>query len=124
MTLKDAADLATSLTLIVAAITFIYTIWERNSRERRLEIQDWQKVIVYGLIEEGATIFDDIKLRYVVAFQVSDLKVPKKDIQNESLRLVLISMVESRLVSISDDGRYLVNRVSQPKTCFGKARLR
>ena len=113
MTLKAVADLATSLTLIVAAITFVYTVLERNARERRQEIQDWQQVVVYGLIEQGHTTFDAIKTRYVVeAQQFPNGKIPKKDIQDGALKRLLLSMIEARLISVAEDGRYVVNRVS------------
>ncbi len=72
MTLKDIADLATSLTLVVAAVTFVYALVERNSRERRQEIRNWQRVIIYDLIKGGVRKFDDIRVRYVVAAQQFD----------------------------------------------------
>jgi len=124
MTLKDAADLATSLTLIVAALTFVYTILERNLRERRRELEDWQRVVIYDLIETGAIQFDEIRTRYVVAAQqFSGFRIPRKDIQDGALKRLLLSMVEARLVSITDDDTYVVNRVSQSDDQFKRAAI-
>jgi hypothetical protein len=81
--IKDIADVATSLTLVVTALAFVYTLWEHNSRESRREIQEWQKVVVYGIIENGTTVFDEIIVRYVVAAQqFSDLSIPSDTIQD------------------------------------------
>lgn len=124
MALKDVADLATSLTLIVAALTFVYTIWERNSRERRRELEDWQRVLIYDLIETGAIEFDEIRTRYVVAAQqFSGFRIPRKAIQDGALKRLLLSMVEARLISITDADTYAVNRVSQSEDQFKRAAI-
>jgi hypothetical protein len=124
VTLKDFADLATSLTLIVAALTFVYTLLERNSRERRKELQDWQKVVVYQIVDEGTGDFDQIRVHYVIAAQqFPDFKIPKKDIQDGALRLLLLSLMESRLISITEDGQYIVNRVSLAENIMRSAAI-
>ena len=45
---------------------------------------------------------------------MSDLKVPKADIQDGALKVVLISLLESNLISLTTDGQYLLNVVEPP----------
>lgn len=110
MSFKDIAEIATSLSLIVASLTLIFTFIERSSRERRREISDWQRIVVYETIAEGASTFSEIKTSYVVAAQ-QYARLPKTDIQDSSLRLALMSLAEARLISVTDHKTYVANRV-------------
>ena len=114
MTLKDFADLATALTLIVAAVTFILAVIEHRQREREKRTQNWQKVVVYKIIEDGASDFDQIKVLYVTAAQqLLHFKLAKEEIQDDALRLALMTLVQEHLISKSSDtGGYLINAVS------------
>lgn len=57
---------------------------------------------MYRLIEEGATSFDEIRTGYVVAAQqFSDVRIPKKDIQDGALKRLLLSMIEARIIASS-----------------------
>jgi hypothetical protein len=114
MTLKDAADLATALTLIVATITFVLAVVEHRQRERDRRVQNWQKVVVYKIIQDGTTDFDEIKLRYVAeAQQLLDFELAKEAIQDSALQLALISLISDHLISRSlETGGYVLNVVS------------
>jgi hypothetical protein len=52
-----AAEWATTLSFPVAALTFFLTAITRFKNERRLKIIQWQRVVVYGIVEQfGQTI--------------------------------------------------------------------
>ena len=114
MTLKDTADLATALTLVVATVTFVLALIEHRQRERDKRIQNWQKVVVYKLIEDGASEFNEIKVLYVTeARQFSEFNLPQQEIQDSALRLALMSLLSERLISKSaETGGFLINVVS------------
>ena len=118
MTLKDMADLATALALIIATATFVLAVLERKQREREKRIQHWQRVVVYKIIEDGGpdgpADFDWIKIQYVTeAIQVADsFKLPTKEIQDSALKLALMSLISDHLISKTNDGQYAINVVS------------
>lgn len=119
MQLKDFADLATALSLVVGALTFVFAFVDKAGRDRRTELLSWQRVIVYKIIEEGGAEFEDIKIRYVIAAQqFADFKIPKKEIQDGALKLVLLSLMEARLISRTDEGTFVVNVVSLHENMF------
>jgi hypothetical protein len=116
VTLKDAADLATALTLIVATVTFVLALSEHRKREQEKRVQNWQRVVVYKIINDGVADFDQIKIRYVTeAQQISTFKLPKEEIQDDALQLALMTLISDHLISKSADAdsAYLVNAASQ-----------
>jgi hypothetical protein len=113
MQLKDFADLASSLSVVVAALAFVLALIERTTRERKSQLLGWQRVVVYRLVEDGISEFEQIKLHYVVAAQqYPDFKIPTRDIQDGALKLVILSLIEARLISRTDEGDYVVNVIS------------
>jgi len=120
MTLKDAADLATAMTLIVATVTFVLAFAEHRERERQklaLEtqklVQNWQRVVVYRIIEQGHVDFDLIKMRYLgEAQQLFTFDLPNSEIQDDALQLALLTLIKERLISKTTDGGYVINAVS------------
>ena len=112
MNLKEIADLATALSLVVASITLIYTLLDRNIRERRSEIEKWQRVVIFKQIDGFARSFDDIKRGYIDAAMQSIFPIPKSAIQDRELLLALLSLVEARLIAVREDGKYAAIRVS------------
>jgi hypothetical protein len=113
MTLKEIAELATGLSLIVASITLIYTLIDRNLRERRSEIQKWQRLVIFRQIDGFAKDFNTIKRDYINAAVQSVLPIPKSVIQDDELQLALLSLVEAKLVAIRADGTYVAIRMSE-----------
>ena len=112
MGLQEIAWTASALSLLVATATFVANAIERTGRERREEVLRWQKTIVYSIIQDGITDFTEIKLRYLAAAQqVSDLRVPKAEIQDGALKLVLMQLLEAKLISITAEHSYLLNVV-------------
>ena len=104
MTLQEIAWTAGALSLVISTATFVFNVVDRVIKERRDELLKWQRAIVYSIIQDGAITFEDIKLRYLAAAQqISDIKVPKKEIQDSALKLVLLSLVEGKLVSVTSD---------------------
>ncbi len=115
MTLQEIAWTAGALSLVISTATFVFNVVDRVIKERRDELLKWQRAIVYSIIQDGAITFEDIKLRYLAAAQqISDIKVPKKEIQDSALKLVLLSLVEGKLVSVTPDWEYLVNVTERP----------
>ena len=120
LTLKDAADLATTLTLIVATVTFVLAVLEHKQREReklkvarQRQIQDWQQVVVYRIIEQGDTYFETIKLQYLAqAQQLSSFDLPVEEIQDDALQLALMTLIKDRLVSKTTEGGFAINAIS------------
>jgi len=120
MNLKDTADLATALTLIVATVTFVLAVLEHKQREReklrlqhQRQIQNWQQVVVYRIIEEGETYFETIKLQYLAqAQQLSSFHLPVEEIQDDALHLALMTLIKDRLISKTTEGGFAINAVS------------
>lgn len=122
MSLKDIVEV---VSVVIAAITFVFSLLERNAREKRKEIADWQRLAVYESIRAGSTTFETIKLNYVVAAQqYPGIDIPKKDIQDGALRLALLSLIEAKLISLSVDGRYLLNVVSTDEEEYKKVLIK
>ena len=113
--LHQLAELGEASALVAAAVALIglwLTIKEGQVRNRQDEILKWQKLVVYELIRNGTVSFDDIKIRYVVeAQQYGDVPIPRKEITDSSLKLVLLSLIELHLISLTLAGTYAINVV-------------
>ena len=117
MGLKEFAELGEALSMVVAALALCFAVYERRTREKDRRILEWQRVVVYGLIDSGATTFNDLKVRYVTAAsQFQDVEIPKGNIQDSALRLVLLALIRDRLVSQSSPDNFIVNTVSLEET--------
>jgi hypothetical protein len=124
MPLGDIANLATALSLVVATLAFLLSVIDRNSRERSADVLKWQRVVVYQLIESGNTAFSDIKVHYLAAAQqLTNVRLPKREIQDGALQLILLSLMEARLVSKTDQGTFAVNVVSTQENMVRDAAL-
>jgi hypothetical protein len=110
--LQQIAWVAAAISMVVGASTFVITMIDRARRERRDELLKWQRMVVYSLVQQGYTEFDDIKVQYITAAQqITGVDVPKKEIQDAALRLVLLSLLEGKLLSLTVDQRYVLNVV-------------
>jgi hypothetical protein len=57
---------ALALSAVVAALSFVYSVLTRHKTEREAELRDWQRVVIYTLIEEAAPIaFIGLKSMYL-----------------------------------------------------------
>ena len=100
---------------MVAAITLVTNVIDRIKRANADQVIKWQRTIIYSLIRNGYTQFDEIKLHYLAAAQqVDDLRVPKSEIQDGALNLILLSLQEAGLISITPEGDYLLNVAEPP----------
>jgi len=115
MTLQEISWVASALSLIVATIALITSVVDRIKRANAEDVLKWQRTIVYSIIRDGFTRFDDIKLHYLAAAQqIEGIHVPKSEIQDGALNLVLLSLQEASLISLTPDDQYLRNVVEPP----------
>ena len=82
----------------------------RRKTEREAELRDWQRVVIYTLIEEAAPIaFKDLKSRYLRrAQELLSRKVPRKVIQDDSLKRILLDLQKDGVVMRRTDLTYQV----------------
>jgi hypothetical protein len=61
---------------VVAAAAFIFSVWTRRASERQAQLQRWQRVVIYSLIDELKTAsFKQLKDAYLQKAQ--QLLTPK-----------------------------------------------
>jgi hypothetical protein len=112
MSLKDIADLAVALTFVVAAVTFILTVLDKHQRLRKVELQNWQRLVVHEVCKKPVN-FEQIKRAYLDAVvQFQEFKIPKKEIQDGALKLALFSLRASGLISLDTQDQYFQKRQS------------
>ncbi len=120
MTLQEISWVASALSLIVATLALIAGVRDRIKRANADDLLKWQRTIVYSIIRDGVTQFDEIKLLYLAAAQqIEGIQIPKSEIQDGALNLVLLSLQEASLISITADATYLLN-VAEPPNEFKK----
>jgi hypothetical protein len=95
---------------VVAVFTFIFSVRMRYRAERESTLRDWQRVVIYSLIEESVALsFDDLKSRYLQkAGQLLTHNVPKKDIQDDALKRILLDLQKDNLVIRHQDRTYQI----------------
>jgi hypothetical protein len=99
-----------ALSAVVAALSFVYSIWIRRKTDRQAELLNWQRVVIYSLIEEAEPIsFDDLKSRYLrKAKELLSHKVPAKVIQDDSLKRILLDLQKDGVVMRRTDLSYQI----------------
>jgi hypothetical protein len=99
-----------AVSVIVAASAFVFSIWTKRKADRDVELRNWQRVVIYSLIEETASIsFEDLKSKYLQrAQQLLSHKVPKKEIQDDALRRILLDLQKDGVVIRLEDLNYKV----------------
>jgi hypothetical protein len=111
--------LAGALSLIVAAATFLFSFGLERKRRLTQDVTNWQRVVVYQSIAKGKTEFEEIKGAYLQEAQtVAGLELAKEQIQDPALRLVLMSLIESKLISVAEGDRYVLNIVSDLENAY------
>ena len=102
----------TEISAAVAALTLlvgVYKAWRRFDADR---LRDWQKVVVYNIIEKSfpqPVDFDQIRSRYLETVQAfGEFSIPRKNIRDSALVRVLLDLLESGVVARIGDGRYTI----------------
>ena len=99
---------AVTASAVVATTSFVYSVVVRRRGERANELRDWQRVVIYTLIEEAASItFDDLKSRYLQkAKAMLSRHVPNRVIQDDSLKRILLDLQSEGVVIRGADLAY------------------
>lgn len=98
----------TAGSVFFAAAALAFAIYQHDQKETSEEISRWQRVLIYKIISHttGAT-FSAIKVLYVTeAAQLQAFKLPKKEIQDDALRLNLLELQKDRVVVLGPNGIY------------------
>jgi hypothetical protein len=90
---------------VIAASAFVFSVLTRRKADGEAELRNWQRVVIYSLIEQASPIlFDDLKSRYLQkAQQMLFHRVPKKEIQDASLRRILLDLQKDGVIIRKDD---------------------
>jgi hypothetical protein len=112
-TIKSISEVAASLSLIVAVITFLYSVYQTKKKKTEETIENWQRVAIYKAIADGNAAeghpvsFEQLKRSYYdAAFGYLDVDIPKEKIQDSSLLLGLMSLIQGNLIELLEDGKY------------------
>jgi hypothetical protein len=91
---------AVSASAVVATASFVYSVITRRRTQRASELRDWQRVVIYSLIEEASPVrFEELKMRYLQkAKAMLSRRVPNKVIQDDSLKRILLDLQSEGLV--------------------------
>ena len=99
---------AVASSAVVAAASFVYSVVTRRRSERGTELRNWQRVVIYTLIEESSPItFEELKARYLTkAKAMLSRHVPNTVIKEDSLRRILLDLQADGLVIRTADLAY------------------
>lgn len=91
---------AAAISAVVACVAFVVSIikyWDDVNKEK---VEDWQKVAVYEyILDKGNSHFRDIKVGYITeAQQIDAFSIPTHEIQDESLRKILMDLQANNLI--------------------------
>src|SRR5438045_8057389 len=102
---QTTGELAKAVSAAIATLAFVWSLilWRRGERAKR--ILSWQQVIVLQIIQKKKSSFKEIKAEYLRSYQqLKDINVPKKNIQDSALMMVLMGLLEKKLIVVSWDG--------------------
>lgn len=99
-----------ALSAVVGALSFVYTVWSKRKTDGESELLDWQRVVIYSLIEDSAPIdFDDLKSRYKrKAKEMLSGRLPAKVIRDDSLKRILLDLQKDGVVMRRTDLSYQI----------------
>lgn len=104
--LQAIANLAASVSAMLAILALGWTIYESNKRDSEEQTRNWQKPIVYSIIrDKGGSTFTEIKNSYIQAATQKGLS--QEAIQDSELNRVLLSLMEGHVIALSPTGRYI-----------------
>jgi hypothetical protein len=100
------------LGVVVAAVGVWITIEDLNKKEATKAIDEWQRSVVYDLIEKNPGIrFPNLSVRYVTEAQKLPNQIPRKQIDDEHLRLALLGLIQGNaIVVVGDTHGYFVKK--------------
>jgi hypothetical protein len=104
----DITTVAVTSSAVIAATSFVYSVVVRRRAAREIEIRNWQRVVIYTLIEESSPIsFQELKARYLEkAKSMLSRQVPNTVIKEDSLRRILLDLQADGLVIRGSDLAY------------------
>ena len=110
MTLSEISQIAGAVSLLVAAATFFVVQIGRTRRARQEQLQKWQKVVVFRLIVDGESDFNRLRLSYLASVLKFEQKLPKSDLQDATLQLLLMQLLADKLVMLTETNEYVARR--------------
>lgn len=108
---------AGALSALIAAIALAISLAKYWSDTEASKIGKWQEVAVYEyILENPLKTFREIKIGYIVeAQQITSFSLPKEEIQDDSLRKILLKLQADGLIRLRDTLQYeVVLAVYQP----------
>ncbi len=112
-TVQIIAHIAISISAIIAMLTYISNSIRNRKLERRKKIEEWQRIVVYKIIRYNKNAnFKFIKSRYLEEAQIiKSIHLPKDEIQNDTLRKILLELVADNLILEDKRGIFLYRQV-------------
>jgi hypothetical protein len=97
------------------------TVSKELAEKRKGAMLDWQRVVVYKIIEagtkdkdkdnDGSMSFETIRQQYVTEAAAADgISLPKGELQPWSLRRILLDLIMTQAVYQSHDDKYCIQR--------------
>jgi len=108
---------AGAVSALIAALALTISLWNYWEDIKQSKIEKWQEVAVYEFIlNNKLSTFQNIKVGYVTeAQQITTFTLPKDEIQDDSLRRIILKLQSSNLIRLRDTGYYeVVLSVYQP----------
>ena len=102
------SEWTTTISVLIAACAFILSLYIKYRDERDANIRDWQRVIVYSLVEDSDEVsFKDLKSKYLQRVQqLVFIKLPKDKIQDDALRRILMELQKDSLIVKNERANY------------------
>jgi hypothetical protein len=100
----------------LAAVTGLWvTARDLNSKESAKRVDEWQRSIVYELIEHNPGVkFPDLSRYYVSEAQKLPAQIPSEQVGDEHLRLAVLALIQNNAIVVAADNGYNVKKESDP----------
>jgi hypothetical protein len=101
-----------ALSIAIAAAAFTCSMWAKYSDQRQASLRDWQRVVIYSILEEGqSSSFDALQSRYLQkAQQLLSQRIPRKEIQEAALSRILLDLQRDGVVIRMENAEYQVQK--------------
>jgi hypothetical protein len=110
MTLPEMSQIAGAFSLLVAAVIFFVAQIDRTRKARQEHLQKWQKVVVFRLIVDRQSDFNGLRLSYLAHVLKFEEKLPRSDLQDATLQLLLMQPLADELVMLTEANEYVARR--------------
>ena len=101
---ERAVKIAGILGGVGAAVGVWITIADLNKKEAAKATDEWQRSVVYELIEKNSGIrFQNLSVRYVNEAQKLPNQIPREQINDEHLRLALLGLIQGNAIVVAGD---------------------